>query len=167
MTPEVARGASNLTMRVVAALVLAPLTIAIAWVGGWLWLLLVMAAAGLLYFEWLMIVGASRNLPIAGVGLAALVAAGLLLAVGKPDLTLGFLAAGLVLLALLAREQRWWTSSGLAYAAAALVAAVLVRADLDMGIHRADVRFPRGLGHGHRRLFRRAWHRRAEALAAR
>lgn len=120
-------------MRVVAALVLAPLTIAIAWIGSWLWLLLVMAAAALLYFEWLMIVGASRNWPIVGVGVAALVAAGLLLALGKPGLMLAVLAVGLILSALLAQEQRRWTSSGLAYAAAALVAAVLMRADPDMG----------------------------------
>ncbi|WP_424631193.1 phosphatidate cytidylyltransferase [Bradyrhizobium sp. SYSU BS000235] len=133
MTPDVPRGASNLFMRVVAALVLAPLTIAIAWLGGWLWLLLVMAAAALLYFEWLMIVGASRNWPVVGVGVAALVAAGLLLALGKPGLMLAAFAVGVVLVALLAQEQRWWTSSGFAYAAAALVAAVLVRFDPGMG----------------------------------
>jgi phosphatidate cytidylyltransferase len=133
MAPEVARGASNLFMRVVAALVLAPLTIAIAWVGGWLWLLLVMAAAALLYFEWLMIVGASRNWPVVGIGMAALVAAGLLLSLGKPGLVLAVLAIGLVLSGLLAQDQRWWTSSGLAYAAAALVSAVLVRFDPDTG----------------------------------
>lgn len=120
-------------MRVVAALVLAPLTIAIAWIGGWLWLLLVMAAAALLYFEWLMIVGASRNWPVVGVGMAALVAAGLLLALGKPGMMLAALAVGIVLLALLAQDQRWWTSGGFAYATAALVAAVLVRFDPGMG----------------------------------
>jgi phosphatidate cytidylyltransferase len=133
MTPDVPRGASNLFMRVVAALILAPLTIAIAWIGGWLWLLLVMAAAALLYFEWLMIVGASRNWPVVGVGVAALVAAGLLFALGKPGLMLVALAAGIVLSGLLAQDQRWWTSSGLVYAAAALIAAVLVRFDANMG----------------------------------
>lgn len=120
-------------MRVVAALILAPLTIAIAWIGGWLWLLLAMAAAALLYFEWLMIVGASRNWPVVSVGVAALMAAGLLFGLGKPGLMLAALAAGIVLSGLLAQEQRWWTSSGLVYAAAALIAAVLVRFDADMG----------------------------------
>ncbi|MEH2508762.1 phosphatidate cytidylyltransferase [Nitrobacteraceae bacterium AZCC 1564] len=134
MTPNVPRGASNLFMRVVAALVLAPLTIAIAWIGGWLWLLLVMAAAALLYYEWLMIVGASRNWPVVGVGVAALMAAALLLALGKPGLMLTVLAVGLVLSGGLAQEQRWWTSSGLAYASAALVAAALVRFDPSIGL---------------------------------
>jgi phosphatidate cytidylyltransferase len=134
MTPDVPRGASNLFLRVIAALVLAPLTIAIAWIGGWLWLLLVTAAAALLYFEWLMIVGASRNWPVVGVGVAALAAAGLLLALGKPSLMLVALAVGMVLSGLLAQQQRWWTSSGFAYAAAALVAAALVRFDSSTGL---------------------------------
>lgn len=120
-------------MRVVAALVLAPLTIAIAWMGGWLWLLLVTAAAALLYFEWLMIVGASRNWPVVGVGVAALVIAGLCLALGHPGPMLVTIAAGFVLCGLLAQGQRWWTSSGFAYAAAALVASALVRFDPCMG----------------------------------
>ena len=120
-------------MRVVAALVLAPLTIAIAWIGGWLWLLLVMAAAALLYFEWLMIVGASRNWAIVGLGVATLVVAGLSLGFGKPGLLPAVLVVGLILSVLLAQEQRWWTSSGLVYASAALIAAALVRSDPDMG----------------------------------
>ena len=44
-------------MRVIAALVLAPIAIAVAWAGGWLWAGLVTLAAIGLYVEWLMIVG--------------------------------------------------------------------------------------------------------------
>jgi len=132
-TTDSAKGSSNLFMRVIAALVLAPLTIAIAWAGGWLWACLVIAAGALLYFEWLMIVGASRNRVVAAVGIAALVIAGLCLAAGRMDVTLAVLAAGLVLLALLARDQRVWVTSGLVYAAAALVASVLVRLDAGFG----------------------------------
>ena len=47
----------NLLMRVVAALVLAPLAIAIAYAGGWLWTALVTLAAIGLFVEWLMVVG--------------------------------------------------------------------------------------------------------------
>lgn len=132
-TTESAKGSSNLFMRVIAALVLAPLTIAIAWAGGWPWVCLVTAAAALLYFEWLMVVGASRNRVIAAVGIIALVVAGLFLGSGRLDVTLAVIAAGLVLLAILARGQRVWVTSGLVYAAAALVASVLVRLDADFG----------------------------------
>jgi phosphatidate cytidylyltransferase len=51
----------NLLMRVIAALVLAPLAIAIAYAGGWLWTALVTLAAIGLYVEWLMIVGAGAR----------------------------------------------------------------------------------------------------------
>ncbi len=54
------QGTRNLLMRVVAALVLAPVAIAIAYAGGWLWTALVTLAAIGLYVEWLTIVGAAR-----------------------------------------------------------------------------------------------------------
>jgi phosphatidate cytidylyltransferase len=133
VTPNATSGSSNLYMRVIAALVLAPLTIAIAWMGGWLWLLLVMAAAALLYFEWLMIVGASHNRSVVVVGVAALVTAGLFLVLGQPGVMLVAVAAGLVLSGLFVQGLRWWTSGGFAYAAAALIASVLVRSDPSMG----------------------------------
>lgn len=132
-TPDTAKGSSNLFMRVVAALVLAPLTIAIAWFGGWPWALLVTAAGALLYFEWLMIVGASRNRFVVAAGISALVIAGIFLMVGWTALAIGVIAAGIVLVAILARGQHLWVASGLAYAAAALIASVLVRLDAGMG----------------------------------
>ena len=53
-------GSRNLLMRVLAALVLAPLALAIAYAGGWLWAVLVTLASIGLYVEWLMIVGLAR-----------------------------------------------------------------------------------------------------------
>jgi phosphatidate cytidylyltransferase len=120
-------------MRVIAALVLAPLTIAIAWMGGWLWLLLVMAAAALLYFEWLMIVGASHNWSAVVAGVAALVAAGLCITIGQPGPMLAAVGVGLVLSGFFAQGLHWWVPGGFAYAAAALIASVLVRSDPSMG----------------------------------
>lgn len=131
--PEAAKGSSNLYMRVVAALVLAPLTIAIAWIGGWPWACIVIAAAALLYFEWLMIVGVSDNRLAAGAGIAALAVAGVCLMMRRADLAFGIVAVGVVVAAALARGQRGWVASGLVYAAAALIAAILVRRDADVG----------------------------------
>lgn len=132
-TPDTAKGSSNLYMRVVAALVLAPLTIAIAWLGGWIWACVVIAAAALLYFEWLMIIGRSDNRLIAAVGIAALALSGICLMLRRADLAFAVIAAGLVLAAAVARGQRGWVVGGLVYAAAALIATILVRRDVDFG----------------------------------
>jgi len=132
-TPEAAKGSSNLYMRVVAALIMAPLTIAIAWIGGWPWACIVIAAAALLYFEWLMIVGASGNRFAVVAGIAALAIAGVCLMMRRADLALGIVAVGGALAAIVARGQRGWVASGLVYAAAALLAAIVVRRDADFG----------------------------------
>ncbi len=132
-TSETAKGSSNLYMRVVAALVLAPLTIAIAWIGGWPWACIVIAAAALLYFEWLMIVGASGNRFAVATGIAVLAIAGILVMTRSTDLALGVLAAGVAIAAAVARGKRGWVASGLVYAAAALIAAIVVRRDADFG----------------------------------
>ena len=55
------QGSRNLLVRVLAALVLAPLAIAIAYSGGWLWATLVTLASIGLYVEWLMIIGLARE----------------------------------------------------------------------------------------------------------
>lgn len=132
-TSETAKGSSNLYMRVVAALVLAPLTVAIAWIGGWPWACIVIAAAALLYFEWLMIVGASGNRFAVAIGIAALAIAGVCLMMRRTDLALGIVAGSIALAAVAGRGQRGWVASGLVYAAAALLAAILVRRDAEFG----------------------------------
>jgi phosphatidate cytidylyltransferase len=122
-------GSRNLVMRVIVALILAPLAIAIAYAGGWLWILLVTLAVIGLYVEWLTIVGLAREMPVVGSGIAALSVAGLCLAIGRIDAASGVLAIGLAAVALLTRERRNWTAAGFFYAAAAEMASVLVRLD--------------------------------------
>ena len=122
-------GSRNLVMRVIAALILAPLAIAIAYAGGWLWILLVTLAVIGLYVEWLTIVGLAREMPVVGSGIAALAVAGLCLAIGRIDAASVVLAIGLAAVALLTRERRNWTAAGFFYAAAAEMASVLVRLD--------------------------------------
>ena len=132
-TSATGTGASNLFVRVAAALVLAPLTIAIAWIGGWLWICLVTAAAMLLYVEWQTIVGVSRQRAALAAGLAALVIAGLLLIGNRLGLAVAILTAGTALVAILASDSRSWGASGMVYAAAAMIAAVLIRLDANAG----------------------------------
>jgi phosphatidate cytidylyltransferase len=119
----------NLLMRVIAALVLAPLAIAIAYAGGWLWAALVTLAAIGLYVEWLMIVGAVRERRVVGLGVVALAVAGFCLGFGRIDASLIALALGFAAVALFSPERRVWTATGFAYAAAAEIASVLVRLD--------------------------------------
>jgi phosphatidate cytidylyltransferase len=127
------RGSRNLLMRVIAAVVLAPLAIAIAYAGGWLWTTLVTLAAIGLYVEWLAIVSAARETRVVVSGAIALAIAGLCLAAGRIDAALLVLFLGLAGVALLSPERRGWIATGFGYAAAAQVASVLVRLDPEIG----------------------------------
>jgi len=127
------QGSRNLLMRVLAALVLAPLAIAIAYSGGWLWATLVALASIGLYVEWLMIVGLARKARVTASGVAALAIAGICLIAARLDAALIVLAIGLVAVALVSPERRSWTATGFFYAAAAEIAAVLVRLDSNNG----------------------------------
>ena len=123
----VEQGSNNLLMRVIVALVLAPLAVAIAYAGGWLWAVLVTLASIGLYVEWLTIVGASREARVVAAGVVALAIAGLCLAMGRIDAGSLALVVGLASVALLSADHRRWAVAGFLYAAAAEVASVLVR----------------------------------------
>jgi phosphatidate cytidylyltransferase len=122
-------GARNLLMRVIAALVLAPAAIAMAYAGGWIWTALVTLASIGLYVEWLTVVGEARWTRVVASGAAALAIAGLLLALGRLEAALVVLMLGLVAVAALSPERRIWTVTGFGYAVAAELASILVRLD--------------------------------------
>jgi phosphatidate cytidylyltransferase len=123
------QGSRNLAARVIAAVVLAPLAIAIAYAGGWLWTALVTVVSIGLYVEWLGIVGAAREMRVVAFGVAALAIGGLCLGLGRIDAALVALAIGLSGVAALSPAPRPWTATGFFYAAAAEIASVLVRLD--------------------------------------
>jgi phosphatidate cytidylyltransferase len=129
----VEQGPHNLLMRVIAALVLAPLAVAIAYAGGWLWTVLVTMASIGLYVEWLTIVGASRAARVVTAGVVTLAISGLGLALGRVDAAVLAVIIGLAGVALLSSERRLWTATGFLYAAAAQIASVLVRLDQTKG----------------------------------
>ncbi len=128
------QGSRNLLMRVIAALVLAPTAIVIAYAGGWLWTALVTLAAIGIYVEWLMIAGAAREMRVVVPGVVALAVAGLGLAAGRIDASLLAVVLGLAAVTLLSPERRRWTAAGFVYAAAAEIASVLVRLDQTRGL---------------------------------
>jgi phosphatidate cytidylyltransferase len=127
------QGSRNLLTRIVAAMVLAPLAIAIAYAGGWLWIVLVTIIVIGLYVEWLTVVGLARDIRVVLSGSAALAIAGLCLMAGRSEISFGVLGIGLVVSALIAPERRNWVAAGFLYAAAAEVASVMVRLDAEKG----------------------------------
>ncbi|WP_458761285.1 phosphatidate cytidylyltransferase [Afipia sp. TerB] len=120
-------------MRIAAAAVLAPLAIAIAYAGGWLWALLVTGVACGLYVEWLLIVNDSHDRRAMLIGGVALVMAGLLMACGYAGIALAVAVSGTVIVALTSVEQGTWNAAGLVYASAALLASIVVRFDVASG----------------------------------
>jgi phosphatidate cytidylyltransferase len=123
----------NLSTRIIAAAVLIPLAIAIAYAGGWLWTALVTLAAIGLYVEWLMVVGATAEKRVVATGVAALAVAGFSLAIGRIDAALAVFAIGLVAVALMTPVRRNWAAAGILYAGVAEIASVLLRHDAVKG----------------------------------
>lgn len=127
-----APASSNLVLRVAAAIVLAPLAIALAYAGGWLWALLVTLVSIGLFAEWLMVVGAG-SVALTASGTTVLAIMGFCVAFGalKTAVITGFVGGAIV--TLIARSKFVWAASGFAYASAALLASILVRQDLVNG----------------------------------
>jgi phosphatidate cytidylyltransferase len=123
----------NLLMRVLAAAVLVPLALGLAYAGGVLWAALVTLAVIGLFLEWLMVVGALRERLVAVAGAVAFLLAGACLALARMELALLAAVAGLVAVAALSKQGRLWAIAGFLYAGSALFAAILLRADSEMG----------------------------------
>ncbi|MFL6807437.1 MAG: phosphatidate cytidylyltransferase, partial [Bradyrhizobium canariense] len=123
------QGARNLLRRVLAALVLAPAAIALAYAGGLPWAALVTLTAIGLYLEWLMIIGLARELRVTVPGIAALAIAGICLAGARLDAALVTLGIGVAVVVLLSPQRRNWSAAGLFYAGSAEVASILLRLD--------------------------------------
>ncbi|TYL91303.1 phosphatidate cytidylyltransferase [Bradyrhizobium rifense] len=123
---------SNFLMRVLAALVLAPLTIAVAYAGGWLWALLVTLVSIGLFAEWLMVVGAG-SAALTGAGTIVIAMMGACVAFGALKTAVVTGCVGGAIVTLIARGKFVWAATGFAYAAAALLASILVRKDLAHG----------------------------------
>jgi phosphatidate cytidylyltransferase len=127
------QGSRNLMLRVIAALVLAPAAVLVAYLGGWPWTTLVTLAAIGLYVEWLTIVGAARERRAVVAGGVALTVSGVCLAVGRVDASLLVLVIGLAAVTIVAPARRHWTAAGYLYAAAAQMASALLRLDQTSG----------------------------------
>jgi phosphatidate cytidylyltransferase len=125
---------SNLAMRVASSLVLAPLAVATAYAGGYVFLAFWTFAALGVFWEWTTLVCTHDRKSMLIIGSAALVGACGFQALGYPTLALLFLALGaLAAAALASRIHRGWCAAGVAYAGAMLMAPVLLRDDAVWG----------------------------------
>ena len=126
-------GHGELMLRVASAVVLVPLALLTAYLGGgWFIALWALAAAGIAW-EWTRLVGAWRltMVPCA----LALAGAGWLLAIERPGEAVAALAAGAVAAGIVApAARRLWTAAGAAYAGAMLAAPAVLRSDSKYGL---------------------------------
>jgi phosphatidate cytidylyltransferase len=124
----------ELVLRVLSALVLAPLAVAIAYVGGWPFVVFWGLAAAVVLWEWTSLVALADRRVVLMAGFAPLALAGALagadrLLAGAIVAVMGAMAAA----ALAPGARRLWVAAGLPYAAAIALAPVALRADTEFG----------------------------------
>ena len=146
-------GTGNLMLRVASAAVLAPVTLAITYAGGWTFLALCTIAAGGILWEWASLVSHRADARILAPGWVALLAGMPLIGCHLPNAAWaaiggGALAAGLIVAAWPrgdgeAASGSWesvfwgsaaWAAGGIVYAGALLLGPALLRGDPDWGL---------------------------------
>jgi phosphatidate cytidylyltransferase len=132
--PSSLSGRSNLTLRIVSSLVLAPVALVAAYFGGLVFLAFWTVAALAVLWEWdTLVCGDDRNL-VLSTGAVALVGSGILITLDRAGIALALIALGCFGAAALASSiRRMWCAGGLVYAAGILLAPVLLRHDASFG----------------------------------
>jgi phosphatidate cytidylyltransferase len=127
-------GRSNLALRVVSSLVLAPLALIAAYFGGVVFIVFWTAAALIVFWEWQTLVCDHDRNAVLAIGGAALIGAAVMLFGGLNGTALALVAlGGLGAAALASRARRAWCASGLFYGAALLIGPVILRSDASLG----------------------------------
>lgn len=125
---------SELALRIASGLVLAPLAVALAYVGGWPFAVFWGLSALLVFAEWTALVSETDRRAVLMAGAGALIIALALAGAGR------MLAAVIVVMigalgaaALAPATRRLWAAAGVPYAGAIGIAPVALRADDDYG----------------------------------
>ena len=130
VAPTLRRDHSNLALRIGSSLVLVPLAVGAAYLGGLTFLVFWTIAAFGVLWEWNALVCGHDRMPVFAHGAVALAAAGAFMAFDWPGIALVLLTLGMLGVATLAsKAHRGACSLGVAYAGAMLIAPVLVRND--------------------------------------
>jgi phosphatidate cytidylyltransferase len=132
--PACVMGHSNLFLRVLSALVLVPIAVAAAYLGGLVFLVFwTIAALGVLW-EWDKLVLAGSRHTVLAIGAVTIVGSSLLLAFDWVGPAAALVVAGAAAAAVFARRtHRSWCAAGVVYASALLIAPVLLRGDATFG----------------------------------
>jgi phosphatidate cytidylyltransferase len=127
-------GNRELMLRACSALVLVPLAIGTAYLGGWPFALFWSLAALGVFWEWSALVAGDRRRPVTLVGGAALVVSLGLAAVGRFTGALIVAATGMMAAAPMApARHRGWAAAGVPYAGAIGFAPIALRSDSEDG----------------------------------
>jgi phosphatidate cytidylyltransferase len=139
--PESAR--HNFKRRVASALVLAPIVLGAAYLGGWAFTVLCLIAAGAVLWEWASLKGRPPDPPLLWYGLPSLVLAAVLAGLGEDQPAVAVTMVGAILAAASPLEPpRWrgasalpagWSAGGVIYAGIVLLCPVFLRNDPQFG----------------------------------
>ena len=141
--PTASSGGSELILRILSGLVLAPLAVGVAYLGGWAFVVFWSIAALLVLWEWCtLIAGGERSTVLLIAGAAVLLA--MLLAATAADAegshSVRLFAGGTLLLmgmlataALASSDRRVWTAAGIPYAGLLGMAPIVLRNDAQYG----------------------------------
>jgi phosphatidate cytidylyltransferase len=125
----------NLSLRILSALVLAPLAVAAAYAGNWPFAIFWILAALLVLWEWIkLIAGAGHLLMFSSCG-TALVVAGLISMRPRPIAAMLLVVLGALASLIFAPPlRRTWIAAGVAYAGVLLLAPLYLRLDPQYGL---------------------------------
>ena len=141
--PSAAGGSpNNFRLRVVSAVALAPLVLASAYIGGWVFIAVCAIAAGGILWEWTRLVTARDDARVLLPGFGALLAALLLTGLKQQGAAVGMVAIGAFLSGGVvsawprrypARNPPLWAVGGIVYAGIAFLGPAMLRSDPDLG----------------------------------
>ena len=132
---------NNLARRAASALVLAPLAVAVAGLGGWIFFFACAIAAGIVLWEWTFLVARRAEWRILIPGWAALIVAAVLAGEGQPTaaitaLVIGALVAGGTVAMPRVHPEATspgWAAAGAIYAGIAFIGPAVLRGDPEKG----------------------------------
>ena len=124
----------NLALRIFSALIMAPVALAAAGFGDWVFALFWLGAALLVLWEWIHLVAGPRQTLMFSASGSALVVAAFVESRDRPITAMLLIVLGAIASLIFAqRRDRLWVTAGTGYAGALLLAPMLLRIDPDYG----------------------------------